>query len=233
MQVKEVLETTIFLLRTKNSGGPTAPNLLLFPDKATTMALSEGSQPSDLSLLTRYRNGSQDAATELYLRYAERLRGLARAQLSADLASKVDVDDIVQSVFGSFFRGVNNALYDVPAGEELWKLLLVIALHKIRNQGSYHHTAKRDTRRTTSMNAAEQSLPSRAEEDRAACAFLQLVVEETLASMSAQHRRIVELRMDGFEVAEIAEKLGRSKRTVERLLQQARVKLSASLEEGK
>src|SRR5271167_4544767 len=113
------------------------------------MDADEGEHPngqpsaSDHSLLSRYRGGSQDAATELYLRYVERLRGLARAQLSANLAAKVEIDDIVQSVFGSFFRGVNDSLYHVPAGEELWKLLLVIALHKIRDQGRYHNTAKR------------------------------------------------------------------------------------------
>jgi RNA polymerase sigma-70 factor, ECF subfamily len=229
----------------KNNGGPPPPNLLFLFDKAITMSASEGiqpgaepptlsqSSPSDLSLLTRYRAGSQDAATELYLRYAERLRGLARKQLSHDLAGKVEVDDIVQSVFASFFRGVDKALYEVPAGEELWKLLLVIALHKIRNKGAYHDAAKRDARRTTRLNEVEPLLSSKSEEDRAACAFLQLVVEEMLATMSGQHRQIVELRMDGFDVTEIAQKIGRSKRTVERLLQQARAKLAAGLEEGK
>ena len=51
--------------------------------------------PSDHSLLRRYRRGSEDAATQLYLRYAQRLRGLARAQLSPALAPRVDLDDIV------------------------------------------------------------------------------------------------------------------------------------------
>jgi RNA polymerase sigma-70 factor (ECF subfamily) len=140
------------------------------------------------------------------------------------------VEDIVQSVFGSFFRGVNSDLYQVPAGEELWKLLLVIALHKIRTQGRYHSTAKRDARRAVSME--EEIEASRAEQDRANYAFLHIVIEETLQSMSSQHRQIVELRMDGLEVIEIAGKLGRSKRTVERLLQQARGKLAVLLDEG-
>lgn len=194
---------------------------------------SEEPPGSDHSLLNRYRGGSQDAATELYLRYAQRLRALARAQLSADLAGKVDVDDIVQSIFGSFFRGVNGDLYQVPAGEELWKLLLVIALHKIRTQGRYHGAAKRAAHRTTSTEEIKAPLTSRAEEDRTNGAFLQMVIEETLETMPDQQRKIVEMRLDGFEVMEIADKLGRSKRTVERLLQQARARLSVLLEEGK
>src|SRR3954454_15874075 len=94
---------------------------------------------SDGSLLERFRRGSQDAATQLYLRYAERLRGLARAQISPLLARRIALDDVVQSVFGSFFRRAAEGFYDVPAGEELWRLFLVLALNKIRGLASYHH----------------------------------------------------------------------------------------------
>ena len=58
------------------------------------------------------------------------------------------MEDIVQSVFGSFFRRLGQGFYDVPEGDELWKLLLVIALHKIRKKAAYHHAAKRDRHRT-------------------------------------------------------------------------------------
>ena len=37
-------------------------------------------------------------------------------------------EEIVQSVFGSFFRRARSGDYDVPVGDELWKLFLVIAL---------------------------------------------------------------------------------------------------------
>src|SRR5262245_47500437 len=106
-------------------------------------------EPSDHSLLCRFRLGSQDAATQLYLRYARRLRKLAAAECSGDLTRRVDVEDIVQSVFGSFFRRARQGLYDVPPGKELWRLLLVIALNKIRAKGAFHRAAKRDVRRTT------------------------------------------------------------------------------------
>src|SRR3954464_2443879 len=93
---------------------------------------------TDASLLRRLRLGSEDAATQLYLRYAHRLHALARARTSSDLARQVDAEEIVQSVFGSFFRGVSRGYYDVPAGEELWKLFLIIALNKIRSKGTYY-----------------------------------------------------------------------------------------------
>src|SRR5579872_1101448 len=43
---------------------------------------------SDLTLLRRLRAGQEDAATELYLRYAKRLHGLANKQTSATVARR-------------------------------------------------------------------------------------------------------------------------------------------------
>jgi RNA polymerase sigma factor (sigma-70 family) len=58
-----------------------------------------------------------------------------------------------------------------------------------------------------------------------------LVVEEALERLPPQHRSIVELRTEGHQVAEIAQQLGRSKRSIERILQESRHTLSAVLQE--
>jgi RNA polymerase sigma-70 factor (ECF subfamily) len=184
---------------------------------------------SDHSLLRRYRLGSQDAATQLYLRYVQRLRGLARAQMSPALARLVDLEDIVQSVFGSFFRRASTGYYDVPAGEELWRLFLVIALNKVRGRGAFHHAAKRDLRRAAAV-PPEALLGVEADEG-AACAFLRLVIDDALDRLPPSQRRMVELRIEGHGVADIARETGRSLRTVERLLQEARGRLSELLDE--
>src|SRR5437588_8862412 len=137
---------------------PPAPDALRFRDRDMSHCLASGSRPadtqdavptaSDHSLLRRFRGGNQDAATQLYLRYAARLRALALAQCSPQLARRVDTEDIVQSVFCSFFDAAKRGAYDVPAGDEFWKILLVIALNKIRNQEAFHRAAKRNVRRT-------------------------------------------------------------------------------------
>jgi RNA polymerase sigma-70 factor (ECF subfamily) len=185
---------------------------------------------TDHSLLRRLRNGSDQAATEIYLRYVRRLRALARTRCSADLTRCVDVDDIVQSVFSSFFRGVNQGYYDVPVGEELWKLLLVIALNKIRARGNYHRAAKRDVRLTGGGHNLEDLDRHGYEPDGTAVAFLQMVIDETIETLPPQNRAIIILRIEGYEVAEIAERVQRSKRTVERVLQEFRQRLGQVLE---
>jgi RNA polymerase sigma-70 factor (ECF subfamily) len=183
---------------------------------------------SDRSLLQRLRQGSEDAATQLYLRYVHRLRALTEAKCSADLARQVDAEDIVQSVFGSFFRGTSQGYYDVPAGEELWRLFVVIALNKIRAKGNYHRAAKRDSRLTVAGPDLE-GLAARGR-DEGDLAFLRLTVAEALEKLHPQHKQVVTLRIEGHEVAEIAERTGRSHRTVERILQQARERLTQLLQ---
>ena len=184
--------------------------------------------PSDGSLLARVRDGSQDAAAALYHRYAQRLLALAKAKCGTDLAARVDAEDIVQSVFGSFFRGVSRGMYDAPDGEELWHLFLVITLNKIRAKGVFHRAAKRDVRRTIG-GAGIDRYPDGLKSGEHAYVLLKLAVEESLDSLPDQHRLVVHLRMEGYEVAEIAKMMGRGKRSVERILQECRERLSKLL----
>jgi RNA polymerase sigma-70 factor (ECF subfamily) len=186
------------------------------------MSDSERSEWTDRSLLAQYRAGQDDAATRLYLRYADRLRALAARQTATDLQARVDPDDIVQSVFRTFFRRAARGEYDVPEGEELWKLFLVIALNKVRAIGAYHHAARRDTRTTAGGAAFDDAVRSRADRDETALATLRLVLDEAMAGLSESQREIVTLRIEGYDVDAITQRSGRAKRTVERVLQQFR-----------
>lgn len=182
---------------------------------------------SDRSLLRRFRGGTADAATMLYFRYAEQLRALAAARLAPDLAPRVDADDIVQSVFRTFFRRAALGQFEVPDGEDLWKLFLVIALNKVRSAAAYHRAARRDVSRTPPLDADAE--PDGRDDD--ALAALRLTVDDLLAELPGPQRAVVERRIEGFEVTEIAAHVGCSQRSVERCLQKFRARLAAALEE--
>jgi RNA polymerase sigma factor (sigma-70 family) len=186
---------------------------------------------SDQSLLRRIQSGHSDASTQLYLRYAQRLQALVASKSSPDLARRVDAEDIVQSVFRTFFRRAALGDYSVPEGEQLWKLLLVIALNKVRAEGAYHRAAKRDVRQTRGGEAFEQAIESGRGNDEIALATLRMVIEDLLAGMPEANRRVIELRIEGNEVKEITELTQRSKRTVERVLQSFRARLEALVHE--
>lgn len=200
------------------------------PDAHLPATPSDDVGSSDRSLLQRLRKGNEDAATQLYLRYVHRLRALTQAQCSTELARLVDAEDIVQSIFGSFFRGASQGYYEVPAGEELWKLFLVISLNKIRAKGNYHRAAKRDVRLTLYGEGALDQVGTRGKRNEDDLAFLRLSIAEALDRLSPQHKEMVTLRIEGYDVAEIAERTGRSHRTVERILQQARQRLTGLLQ---
>jgi len=193
------------------------------------MKLADPPTPlSDRSLLRRLRGGCQDAATTLYLRYAHRLRALVKAQCSSALARRVEPDDIGQSVFHRFFKRVCQGHYDVPQGEELWGLFLVMALNKIRSEETFHRADKRNLQLT---QAIPDDLPDTSRrQDDASYALLQGTLTEVLDHLPAKQRHMVEMRIQGHPIDEIARATGRSKRTVERNLQEIRRQLRDALD---
>jgi RNA polymerase sigma factor (sigma-70 family) len=183
-------------------------------------------KPTDRSLMRRFQNGDSRAAAALHDRYSARMRGLAKVRLDPALATRVDVEDIVQSALASFFRAVSKGVYQVPPSGELWQLLAAITRHKLNHARMRHLAAKRDVRRTV---AAMEAL------DQSACVAdqlaieLRLTIDEVVADYTEIERRIVELRIEGYEVEQIAERAARSRRTVERVLHGFREDLKRAL----
>ena len=184
-----------------------------------------GLSPSDRSLVYLVRGGDQDAAQELYNRYARRVLGLVKAKFSKRMQTMTEPEDVVQSIFRSVFRGVQAGNYNAPEGSTLWNLLAVISVHKMR-KGWRHYTAQC---RNFDRNIQLDSLSEMLEADENSGAFVELCVKEILEFLPENYQDILSLRMQGFKVAEIAEKTGHSSRTVERILQKCREQLASIL----
>lgn len=192
------------------SSEPGAGDFLPEPDLNT---------PTDRSLIRRLKIGSDDAAAQLYIKYARRLQSLAKANVGRDLSARLDIEDIVQSIFRTFFRRVSRGEYEIPDGEELWGLLLVIGLNKIRAVGEYHRAAKRDVRRTAGEAALDRAVDREAEGDEVSLNILRISIDELMERFSPVHREVLSMRIEGNDITTIAERVGRSKRSVERILQ--------------
>ena len=113
-------------------------------------------------------------------------------------------EDVVQSIFRSVFRGVQAGNYNAPEGSTLWNLLAVISVHKMR-KGWRHYTAQC---RNFDRNIQLDSLSEMLEADENSGAFVELCVKEILEFLPENYQDILSLRMQGFKVAEIAEKTG-------------------------
>lgn len=183
-------------------------------------------------LLADVRAGDPQAATKLFHLFANRLVGLARGRLDLDVRRKVDPEDVVQSVFCSFFRRAEAGEIDVANWESLWSLLAVITVHKCGHQIRFYRTAKRDTglersavhyTESSAMHweaVARDPSPSHA-------AILTETVEELMRSLEERERQMLALSLQSYSVGEISEQVGRSERTVRRVLERIRMELES------
>ncbi len=84
-----------------------------------------------IELLSRVRQGDEQAASDLFDRYVERLIKLARSRLSAKLQRRVDPEDVVQSAYRSFFSHAQDGRYQLHKSGDLWRLLAAITVNKV------------------------------------------------------------------------------------------------------
>ena len=176
-------------------------------------------QPS-AELLDRLRVGDEDAAAVLFDRYVERLVALAGSRLSARLARRLDPEDVVLSAWRSFFVGARQGRFSLEHSGDLWRLLASITLHKLYRQAARHRAGRRALGRE--VPEAGGSILERLARDREPtpdeAAALADEVEQVLSQCDELARRVLELRLEGLLIEEIAAQVGRSERTVRRIL---------------
>ena len=172
-----------------------------------------------------------DAAREVFRRYAGRLIQLARARLDRQTRQKVDPEDVVQSVFRSFFTRQAEGRFDLASWDDLWSLLVVITVRKCRRQAVALRAGRRDVRRE--LHASQLPEPEAfleaagAEPTPEEVVSLVETVERLLSGASAVERQVLMLRLQGYTPAEISREVGGiSERKVYRVLAQARKRLA-------
>ena len=183
-------------------------------------------------LLAKVKVGDQQAATDLFHRFANRLVGLARNRLDLNLRRKVDPEDIVQSVFVSFFRRHDAGEIDIQSWESLWSLLAVITVHKCGHKIRYYRAAMRDTdeersavRYTDDSAVAWEAVAK--EPTASQAAMFNEALAELMKSLETRERQILTLHFQGYPVEEISQQVKRSERTVRRVLDRIRNQLEA------
>ena len=180
-------------------------------------------------LLARFERGDERAADEIFRRYVERLTLLARTRLSSKLASRTDPEDIVLSAYRSFFVGARRGQFSLHRCGDLWRLLASITMHKLYRQAK-HHTAE-----MRSVDAEERDVhdtnraPQSGEPSPAEIVGVADTLESMMSRLDPLGRRVLELRLQGERIADIAAETGSSERTVRRTLQQIRHLLSDQL----
>lgn len=171
------------------------------------------------------KQGDQEAARQIVDSYIGRLLPLARRHISQRLASRVDPEDIVQSVFRTFFNRLRQGKFVFADQDDLCKLLMRITLHKTLRQVAFHKAAKRDPSQETEQGEDhQQQLLALLDEDPTPEATVTFIdqLEHLLGQLRPTERQIVELRLQGYSNEEVARQLGVYDRKVRRVLHQVR-----------
>jgi RNA polymerase sigma factor (sigma-70 family) len=182
------------------------------------------------NLVAQWRAGDQQAAAALYQRYAGQLVAMVRRRLSASLARRIDPEDVIQSVYWCFFAHSREGQYDVRRGGDLWHLLVTMALHKLNDKVKWHTSAKRAMAREQPFQS-EDSLAGlfqpacEREPSPEEAASLNDELESVMRGLEPMSRRILQLRLQGYNLEEIATDRNCSQRTVIRILERIKKKL--------
>jgi len=172
-------------------------------------------------LIGLLRAGDPQAANKLFAIYVDRLSRLAQQHLSRKLSSRIDSEDVVQSVFRTFFRRNARGEFQIDSSAKIWRLLVKITLLKARAKGRHHTAEMRDVRaeKIGGEDAWWLQVVTREPGPAEAAAFVDLL-ESLLRDRPPLFREILQLRLQGHGPTDIARQLSISRQNVYHVLEQ-------------
>jgi RNA polymerase sigma-70 factor (ECF subfamily) len=161
------------------------------------------------ALLERARTGDTEALALLTERYEPQVRVVARVLLGPALRPYLDSMDLVQSVHRALLLGLQQEQFEFSSPEKLVHL----ALKMVRRKAAQHWRKLRRQERHDGGTAPASDWPGlltslgSPEPDPARAAQSRDQVEHLLHSLSGEDRQLLELRLDGYRLTEIADRL--------------------------
>ncbi len=161
--------------------------------------------------------------------YRRQLCNLVEREMGKRFQSKVDSEDVVQSMYGSFFRGKRERDWTIDDEIDLWRLLATITRHKMLKRIEQITAAKRSPDKEVS---AETNLLASREPSPDDAAVASDLIEKALDGLGPPYPEVVAMRLSGLTRKEIAEKLERTEAVVRSMLQRIRDRLAEYFEKA-
>jgi DNA-directed RNA polymerase specialized sigma24 family protein len=181
----------------------------------------------------KLRDGDREAAQVIWDVYFQRLASFARRKLRELPRRIADEDDVALSAMHSFCRGLAKGHFpQLTDRNDLWRLLATIAARKVHAQSRRLHAEKRGGGTVRGESIFTQV---NGEEPLGIDQILGREPTPELANMVAEEyerllselgdeklRQVALLKIEGYSIEEISEKLNCVTRTVERKLERIR-----------
>ena len=179
-----------------------------------------------------WKAGDARASQQLWERFFQRVVGLARKRLGGMPKQMADEEDVAISAFNSFFAAAQAGRFpQLHDRDDLWQILFDLIDKKSTDLKRYLGREKRDFRRQQGESAFDGAAANSATgpagfdavegpepSPELIAEFTEEVAERLRVLDDPELRQIALWKLEGFENREIAEKLDRVERSVERKL---------------
>ncbi len=182
--------------------------------------------------------GDSTAANQILQLYFDRLVSSVRGRLHGQNRAVSDEEDIVLSVFDSFYNAVDNGRFpDLTDRDDLWRLLLRMAARKVVDKRRHDQRHRRGGKiKLHSLDHAgddENIFEAIGDEPSPEMVLMmQESVEQIFSHLGVgQLRDLAGAKLEGYSNAKLAQRFGCSDRTIERRLHLIREKCQQELVE--
>jgi RNA polymerase sigma-70 factor (ECF subfamily) len=165
-----------------------------------------GEDASFTAYVRRLRSGDAQAAAELVRQYESTIRLEVRVRLrDPRLRRQFDSMDVCQSVLATFFVRAAAGQFDLEQPEQLVRLLVGIARHKLSARSKHHRAQKRDARKVEALDPERLGAAGSSPSELVAGEEL---LREFRRRLSEEEQRLADLRAGGHAWADIAAQMG-------------------------
>ncbi|MEI7854003.1 MAG: ECF-type sigma factor [Planctomycetota bacterium] len=169
--------------------------------------------------------------SEEIIRLLKRLVPFALTKIDKLLVSKLDPEDIVQSVFRNFFTALQKGNFKPASWEEMWYLLAKMTIWKCNSKRDFYLSQARDVRIERPFDDKDDLSTDSLFLDE------KLILEESLELVMIKledenRKKVFCLILQGQSPAEIAEEFGVSKKTIERFKNDIKEILTLEINQG-
>ena len=187
-------------------------------------------EPSATALISKLRNGDEEAARLLWDRFFAQLITLTRSRLQTSSRAMSDEEDIVLSAMKSFCIGMRNGRFpELSNRESLWRLLLTITLRKIADKQNYDRRGKRDVEKRhlnrspdADQKAEVNSFVSREPNPEIAAECAEQISRLLESLENEDLKKVAIMKMEGYTNIEVANCIRCSLTSIERKLRTIR-----------
>jgi RNA polymerase sigma-70 factor (ECF subfamily) len=172
-------------------------------------------EPLD-KLLVQLCSGDMAAAEQVFLAYEPYLRKAICRHFPAALRAKFDPADIVQSVWADLLRGFRESGWRFSDADQLRGFLFVATRNRLIDRTRQHQKAVEREQRQG--DGDWQQFLSSSQPRPSEVAQADDLWQQILAHCPPEHRPILELKRDGYSLAEIAARTSLHPDSVRRIL---------------